>query len=412
MARAPQNAQASAVPAQERAGKLDWGNLRFFLELARSGSLSRAAQRLSVDRNTVARRVAALEEELGLALFERGPQGWTRTPAGDELAALASQIEEDVLALARHVDASDHALAGTVRLTTATHLSAHLLVPALPALRERHPGILLEIAADQRTFDLSRREADLALRMGRPRDARARHAQAVRRRVRPLRRAATRPRRGAAPSTSLAIRSSPSTPRSRAHRRSAGSRASPRSAGSCSGATAPPRCTRRLGSGWGSRCCPASSRRTTRRSTRLDGPEPVHARALAARAWRPAPHAAGARGHRVGRRAGRVGAPLRSAGAEPGPYFAPSSAFTFSITANASATYSTSALPRAHPQPASRFTARRSRMNRQPTTCGSSPWQQVASPFGWRGVAPVWPTWFRWRHELEDPLSLPRLIDE
>jgi DNA-binding transcriptional LysR family regulator len=170
MARAPQNAQASAVPAQERAGKLDWGNLRFFLVLARSGSLSRAAQRLSVDRNTVARRVAALEEELGLPLFERGPQGWTRTPAGDELAALASQIEEDVLALARHVDARDRALAGTVRLTTATHLSAHLLVPALPALRERHPGILLEIAADQRTFDLSRREADLALRMGRPRD--------------------------------------------------------------------------------------------------------------------------------------------------------------------------------------------------------------------------------------------------
>jgi DNA-binding transcriptional LysR family regulator len=170
MARAPQNAHASAAPAHERAGKLDWGNLRFFLELARSGSLSRAAQRLSVDRNTVARRVAALEEELGLSLFERGPQGWTRTPAGDELAALASQIEEDVLALARHVDARDSALAGTVRLTTATHLSAHLLVPALPRLRERHPGILLEIAADQRTFDLSRREADLALRMGRPRD--------------------------------------------------------------------------------------------------------------------------------------------------------------------------------------------------------------------------------------------------
>ncbi|WP_242335074.1 MULTISPECIES: LysR family transcriptional regulator [unclassified Anaeromyxobacter] len=171
MARAPLNAQPSTAPAHERAGRLDWGNLRFFLELSRSGSLSRAAQRLAVDRNTVARRVAALEEELKLPLFERGPQGWMRTAAGDELAALASRIEEDVLALARHVDARDRAIAGTVRLTTAMHLSAHLLVPALPSLRERHPALLLEIAADQRTFDLSRREADLALRMGRPRDA-------------------------------------------------------------------------------------------------------------------------------------------------------------------------------------------------------------------------------------------------
>jgi DNA-binding transcriptional LysR family regulator len=170
MSKPAMKAQASAAPAQGRAG-LEWGHLRFFLELARSGSLARAAQRLGVDRNTVARRVAALEEELGVVLFERGPQGWTRTAAGDELSALASRVEEDVLALARHADARDRALTGTVRLTTATHLSAYLLVPAIPLLRERHPGILLEIAADQRTFDLTRREADLALRMGRPRDA-------------------------------------------------------------------------------------------------------------------------------------------------------------------------------------------------------------------------------------------------
>jgi DNA-binding transcriptional LysR family regulator len=170
MSKAQQNAQARPTPAHERTGSLDWGNLRFFLELVRTGSLSRASQRLGVDRNTVGRRVVALEEELGLALFERGPQGWTTTAAGQELASLASRVEEDVLALARHADARDRAVEGTVRLTTATHLSAHLLAPAIPALRTRHPGLLLEIAADQRTFDLTRREADLALRLGRPRD--------------------------------------------------------------------------------------------------------------------------------------------------------------------------------------------------------------------------------------------------
>ncbi|HSN92052.1 MAG TPA: LysR family transcriptional regulator [Anaeromyxobacteraceae bacterium] len=171
MPRQPRKAQRSAAPAQERAGRLDWGNLRFFLEMARTGSLARAALRLGVDRNTVARRVTALEGELGLPLFERGPQGWSRTAAGEELAELASRVEADVLAVARSADARDRSPAGTVRLTTAAHLAAHLLAPAVPRLRERHPALVLEIAADQRTFDLTRREADLALRMGRPRDA-------------------------------------------------------------------------------------------------------------------------------------------------------------------------------------------------------------------------------------------------
>lgn len=157
--------------AADRGGPLDWGNLLFFLELTRSGSLSRAAQRLGVDRNTVGRRVAALEAELGLPLFERGPQGWCCTSAGDELAALASRVEEDVLAIARHADARDRTPAGTVRLTTSVVIASHLLAPAVQALRARFPRLLLEVSADYRTYDLSRREADLALRLGRPRDA-------------------------------------------------------------------------------------------------------------------------------------------------------------------------------------------------------------------------------------------------
>ncbi|HET7827215.1 MAG TPA: LysR family transcriptional regulator [Anaeromyxobacter sp.] len=163
-------AHPSASPAHERAG-LDWGHLRFFLALARTGSLARAARSLGVDRNTVARRVAALEDELRLQLYERGPQGWIRTSAGEELAALASRVEEDVLALARHADARDTAVSGTVRLTSASHIAACLIAPAVPALRERQPGLVLELAVDQRPFDLTRREADLAVRMGRPRDS-------------------------------------------------------------------------------------------------------------------------------------------------------------------------------------------------------------------------------------------------
>jgi DNA-binding transcriptional LysR family regulator len=72
---------------------------------------------------------------------------------GQELAELASRVEEDVLALARHADARDRAVVGTVRLTTATHLAAWLLVPALGALREAHPGLVLEIAIDAQRPD-------------------------------------------------------------------------------------------------------------------------------------------------------------------------------------------------------------------------------------------------------------------
>src|SRR5512147_909694 len=171
MATVRQKAQPSAAPAVEPHSHLDWGHLRFFLELVRTGSHARAAQRMGVDRNTVARRVAALEAELGLALFERGPQGWSQTLVGQELAELASRVEENVLALTRHVDARDPALRGTARLTTVPHLATHLLPPALPALRRRHPELVLEVVADVRAFDLSRREADLALRLGRPRDS-------------------------------------------------------------------------------------------------------------------------------------------------------------------------------------------------------------------------------------------------
>lgn len=170
MAGTRQKAQTRASPAQERRSHLDWGHLRFFLELVRTGSHARAASRMGVDRNTVARHVAALEAELGLPLFERGPQGWSQTQAGQELAKLAGRVEEDVLALARHVDARDPALRGTARLTVVPHLATHLLPPALPALRQRHPGLVLEVVADARAFNLSHREADLALRLGRPRD--------------------------------------------------------------------------------------------------------------------------------------------------------------------------------------------------------------------------------------------------
>jgi len=171
VARPTKNAQPRLGAVQERAGPLEWGNIRFFLELARSGSLARAAARTGVHRNTIIRHVTELEQELGLSLFDRAPQGWVPTAGGEELVALALRVEEGIFAFARHVDASERQVKGHVRLTTAFHLATNLLVPELPALRSRHPELVVEIAGDQRTLDLTRREADLALRIGRPRAA-------------------------------------------------------------------------------------------------------------------------------------------------------------------------------------------------------------------------------------------------
>jgi DNA-binding transcriptional LysR family regulator len=120
-----------------------------------------------------------MAEFLALAFSgRRGPTGMLLTAeqiidlvhygvavAGGLVLAVAWSLLERVLGAS-----PGRALTGSVRLTTTMHLSSYLLVPALGSLRARHPGLILEIAADQRAFDLTRREADLALRMGRPKD--------------------------------------------------------------------------------------------------------------------------------------------------------------------------------------------------------------------------------------------------
>jgi DNA-binding transcriptional LysR family regulator len=159
------------MPVHRRTTLGDWQNVRFFLEVHRQGSLSEAARRLGVDHTTVARRIAALESSLGVRLFDRSARGYDRTRAADELLPLAERVEQSVNAIERRVESEDVEHVGVVRITSTDHIVAFFLVPALPRLAERHPGIVVEAVADNRELSLSRREADLALRLGRPRDA-------------------------------------------------------------------------------------------------------------------------------------------------------------------------------------------------------------------------------------------------
>jgi DNA-binding transcriptional LysR family regulator len=152
---------------QERTAPVDWEDLRFFVALARAGSLSAAARTLRVSHATVGRRVAALEAVLGQSLFDRRADGFGLTDYGASVMELAVDMDERAHTIARRAGRGE-ALSGTVRLTATEALAERLLIPRLATFRRRHPGIALEVLVDSRSLSLAKREADLAIRVARP----------------------------------------------------------------------------------------------------------------------------------------------------------------------------------------------------------------------------------------------------
>ena len=151
-----------------RTGLPDWNDVRFFLALVRAGSLSAASRDLRVNHATVGRRVTALEQALGQALFERRPDGYDLTGEGHRLLPTALAMEQSALAFAEA--ASTEAHAGTVRIATVRSLADAFLADRLIPLTRDYPSLCLEVVTDVRVVSLARREADVALRLGRPED--------------------------------------------------------------------------------------------------------------------------------------------------------------------------------------------------------------------------------------------------
>ena len=143
---------------------LDWNDLKYFLAVARGGSTLAAGRALRVSQTTVARRIAALEQSLGLTLFEKRPAGYALTPSGSELLAHAESVETAALKFDSAAGASSRDLSGTVRLTTEEVLAMTVLAPMLRELHDLHPGIHIDIDAAQTIRDLGTGEADIALR--------------------------------------------------------------------------------------------------------------------------------------------------------------------------------------------------------------------------------------------------------
>ena len=148
---------------------MNWDDLRTVLAVSRAETLLGAAKRLGVNQTTVSRRVKAAEAALGARLFARVRGRHVATGLGVEVTTHAERIEAEVLALAARADKEGATLTGTVRLTAVTSILQGVLMPGLGELAHRHPDIHLDLIGADANLSFSRRETDLALRLGRPR---------------------------------------------------------------------------------------------------------------------------------------------------------------------------------------------------------------------------------------------------
>jgi DNA-binding transcriptional LysR family regulator len=147
---------------------MNWNDLRYVLTIARHGTLSAASRRLGVDQTTAARRLVAAEKRLGAKLFDRVNGTLRPTQAGEAALRHAERVEAEIGQLEATVSGADTAPTGTVRLSSVPILINRILMPRLPPLLRRYPGLCLELAGEARNVSLTRRETDLALRQARP----------------------------------------------------------------------------------------------------------------------------------------------------------------------------------------------------------------------------------------------------
>ena len=148
--------------------KFDWNRARAFLITAEEGSLSAAARALGMTQPTLGRQVSALEEELGVVLFERVGRGLVLTPNGEHLLEQVRQMGEAAGRVSLVASGQSQSLQGRISIATSESVAAFLLPKALKRLRREEPGIHVELVASIETSDLMRREADIAVRHYRP----------------------------------------------------------------------------------------------------------------------------------------------------------------------------------------------------------------------------------------------------
>jgi len=147
---------------------LRWDDVRLFLALCRARTVGEAAAALGVDASTVSRRLVALEEAVKATLFERNREGIAPTKASEDLMPVAEEIEEHMIRFANAAEGLEREASGLVRVACPPDVASVLVVPLLRELLARHPHLRVQLDAAEPVVDLTRREADLALRTVRP----------------------------------------------------------------------------------------------------------------------------------------------------------------------------------------------------------------------------------------------------
>ncbi|MDZ4096614.1 MAG: LysR family transcriptional regulator [Paracoccaceae bacterium] len=146
----------------------DWDDLRLFLAVARAESLSGAGKVLRLDPATVGRRIARLERALAARLFAKSPQGYAMTEAGQRLLAHAMRAEQAMVGAVEELRGEAGALSGQIRIGAPDGCANYLLPQVLAAICDANPGLEVQIVALPRVFNLSKREADMAIAVSRP----------------------------------------------------------------------------------------------------------------------------------------------------------------------------------------------------------------------------------------------------
>lgn len=143
---------------------LDWENIKYFIYLAKEGRLQRAAKLLNSNHSTVYRRVKGFEESIQMQLFESTPSGYILTAAGEKLYHSVKDLEERMDEVDRKIHGLDNTLKGVVRITTTDSLATTILPRLLKKFKKTWPGICIELKVGNQHFNLSKREADIAIR--------------------------------------------------------------------------------------------------------------------------------------------------------------------------------------------------------------------------------------------------------
>lgn len=143
---------------------IPWDDLRLVKAIAETRSLPAAAAAIGVNHSTAFRRLKQLEDALGTALFEKHRSGYTLTAAGEEIAALAGRVDEDVAAVTRKLAGQDVEPSGELRIATNDSLLIDLLTPLFAAFRLRCPDVRLDILIGNQALNLAKRDADVAIR--------------------------------------------------------------------------------------------------------------------------------------------------------------------------------------------------------------------------------------------------------